>query len=75
MSFRYVLLFSDGSFSGFTTRADVERSVGPDNRYHAHRAKIPADAVPISEEAYQDFMSNQTARRWDGNARRFVPID
>lgn len=72
---RYVLVFTDGSFSGFITRNDVERYVGDDNRYHARRAKIPADAVPISEEDYQDFMSNQTARRWDRDVRRFVPID
>lgn len=72
---RYVLLFSDGSFSGFITRNDVERYVAADNCYRARRAKIPADAVPISEEEYQDFMSNQTARRWDRDARRFVPTD
>ncbi|MHB2265800.1 hypothetical protein [Aliihoeflea sp. PC F10.4] len=72
---RYVLLFDDGSFSGFATRNDVEHYVADDNCFRARRAKIPANNVPISEADYQDFIENQTSRRWDVDAQRFVPIE
>lgn len=66
MTTKFVLLFTDGSFSGFVdVHEDVEYHIDDNDCYRAFACEVPPDAVPISDEDYENYMREPSKYIWN----------